>query len=71
MTTCRQVRCQVKLSAREAAVLSESALAAIGGCRKKTPRGPSLKNGPMAKPYQVRQILKAIERLEADRDSSE
>lgn len=25
----------------------------------------------MAKPYQVRQVLKAIERLEADRDSSE
>ena len=25
----------------------------------------------MAKPYQVRQVLKAIERLEADRDASE
>ena len=25
----------------------------------------------MAKPYQVRQVLKAIERLEADRDSNE
>jgi hypothetical protein len=35
------------------------------------PRVNIQENQGMAKPYQVRQVLKAIERLEADRDTTE